>query len=192
VRCQLSTKSTSGQHSFTRSQNQVSNSAEYPKEKKRRKEEKFFLKKIPLSTGNPSNRMSFLSPLNPTLPFALHAAAELAAAASFTLVPERQLPNSSPEAAYILRSYAALLLSSSLTAVVFAARGTADRTASAVALALAVYHAGPISRARFRMSLPGTAGLPFLLRPAVHLVVHVGLLVWLAALGLVGLWYDFL
>jgi hypothetical protein len=109
------------------------------------------------------------------IPFALHSALELLAAAKFFLAPFADTPGLSADTettahlGLIIRQYALLLLSSSLVGLVFAFRpvsvsvsvskdrDSGGRTTRLVAAALAVYHLGPVYRAYWRIMNPAAA-----------------------------------
>ncbi|KAK3316379.1 hypothetical protein B0H66DRAFT_534636 [Apodospora peruviana] len=143
----------------------------------------------------------------PKSPILLHFLIESAAAASFILNPTSQLPPtlpwSSPETKeinLILRSYGGLLLSTNLICLVVvldsdSTQIVSNRTASLVSLALATYHIWPIYRAYSRIirnhvpeTTRGVEGKrPVVLGgPAVHLFVHIILLVGLVLSGCFG------
>lgn len=91
----------------------------------------------------------------PRIPFALHITVETAAAASFILRPESQLPrtaSSSTAAQLVLQSLGGLLLSTNLICVVFVARPDFDETSRLVAASLAFWHGWACRRAWVRMT----------------------------------------
>ena len=112
------------------------------------------------------------------LPFAFHAIIETAAALSFILAPEKQLPNCSPAAKLILRQYGGLLLATNLVCLAVIAQPTFERTGQLIAAALGSYHIWPAYRAYARLQ-PGAVvgdvrveGAGTLGGPMVHLIVH--------------------
>ncbi|KAK4217246.1 hypothetical protein QBC37DRAFT_57428 [Rhypophila decipiens] len=85
----------------------------------------------------------------------------------------------------ILLNYGGLLLTSNLISLVFLARPVFDDLAGLVSLCMASYHVWPAWRALTRMRLyaaavernaGGTGNQKFLGGPALHLVIHLGLL----------------
>ncbi|WYZ35679.1 hypothetical protein EsH8_X_000326 [Colletotrichum jinshuiense] len=88
------------------------------------------------------------------LPFLLHAAIETAAAGSFILKPDTQLPNPSVAAQLVLQSLGGLLMSTNLICLIFAARPVFDETSRLVAASLAFWHVWPCHRAYVRLTRP--------------------------------------
>ncbi|KAK1759653.1 hypothetical protein QBC47DRAFT_372686 [Echria macrotheca] len=121
--------------------------------------------------------MSLISPEK--LPLLLHTLTETPASLSFLLTPESQLPHATPEAVLILRSYGALLGSTSLLSLWFTFSSQTDPESTRIfSLAMALYHLFPIYRAWARMSLlPRTPQTPkpkkVLGGPRVHFWVHI-------------------
>ena len=120
----------------------------------------------------------------PKWPFAAHAVIETAAALTFLLAPERQLPRCPPAARPILRQYGALLLTSNLVciAVLLEPGPGFARLPRLIAAALAFYHVWPCFRAYTRLRPAGRRSScsgqddkrtrSTLGGPAVHLAVH--------------------
>jgi hypothetical protein len=110
------------------------------------------------------------------LPLLLHAIIEAAAASSFILNPDSQLPNASVEARLILRSYGGLLLSSSLLCILFYIRPGYDAATRIVTVAMGIYHVFPAGRAAVRIK--HGAGLTgeqarVLGGPSLHFITHI-------------------
>lgn len=141
----------------------------------------------------------------PKLPFLLHATVETAAAISFILHPDSQLPrpvSSSPAARLILQSLGGLLITTSLVCLVFLARPRFDDTSRLMAASLATWHVWPCRRAWLRLTTEidkagGGAGREKAGErdtnwrrtfggPAVHLGVHVVLLASLLGAAVAG------
>ena len=78
----------------------------------------------------------------------------------------------------ILHSYGILLLSSSLIAAISAQSDTPLSLARAIGLFLALYHIGPVRRARARikrdraLGVKQTEALPVMKNPKLHMVLH--------------------
>ncbi|KAI2609580.1 uncharacterized protein GGS25DRAFT_221098 [Hypoxylon fragiforme] len=109
------------------------------------------------------------------LPFAIHALIETAAAFSFILNPDKQLPGCNEAAKLILRQYGGLLLSTNLVCLgILIEPGFTNRT-RLFAAALGSYHIWPCYRAyariRYNMDAP-IKGKPPLGGPSFHLAVH--------------------
>lgn len=113
------------------------------------------------------------------LPFLVHILIETPAAFTFIFTPDKQLQDVSPAARLITQQYGGLLIASNLIClvIIFAAGwGDVERMIGA---ALGFYHLWPCVRAwsRLRTIIPGDVhGKAALGGPAVHLVVHVFLL----------------
>jgi hypothetical protein len=122
--------------------------------------------------------------------FILHSVVELPAGITFAFFPNVQLPNASPDASLILRSYGGLLLASAGLSTAMYRRMTLDDASQIVALALAFYHVWPIVRAVTRLwrgiGLEGQQG-KVLGGPAFHLLVHVGCLAALLHTGSINI-----
>lgn len=114
-----------------------------------------------------------------TSPFLHHALIELPASLQFLLLPSRQLPRPAPQAHALIRQYALLLFSSVLIGVAFALHETrhhyhhhhhdydypqqgriisgqdhdddGDALSAQVAIALGLYHVGPVIRSGARV-----------------------------------------
>lgn len=110
------------------------------------------------------------------LAFVLHAAVETAAAVSFIVRPEQQLPGCTPAAKLILRQYGGLLLASSMVCLVVVTNpGCSATTTRLLAAALGSYHVWPCFRAcgRLRDGVQhGAQESSVLGGPLVHLLVH--------------------
>jgi uncharacterized membrane protein len=120
------------------------------------------------------------------LPLLFHALLETAAALSFTLQPQVQLPAASEEARLILHSYGGLLLSSAILCAGFFLRPGFDSATRLVAGSMAVYHLFPIWRAYVRLQRGRAKEGRALGGPFVHLVVHVVALVGLVLSAVYG------
>lgn len=118
------------------------------------------------------------------LPFAIHALVETAAALSFILNPEKQLPGCNTAAKLILRQYGGLLLSTNLICLVILFEPSFTNTTRLLAAALGTYHIWPCYRAYVRISQnkEGTnKEKPVLGGPLLHLIVHLacfGMFIW--------------
>lgn len=129
----------------------------------------------------------------PKWPFAAHAMIETAAALSFILRPEGQLPGCSPAARLILQQYGGLLLTTNLVCVAVLLEPGFGGLCRAVAAALATYHVWPCYRAYVRLRLSNTSMLGDSRKarstfggPVVHLVVHLMCLVMFVSAAVVG------
>ncbi|KAJ3005737.1 hypothetical protein HKX48_000495 [Thoreauomyces humboldtii] len=136
--------------------------------------------------------------MSASLPFLVHAVIEAIACVSFLKAPELQLgilpnaPRLAPQIRLLTIQYAALLLSSSLTALVFAVTAFSRRALSEksedyltarryAAAALAVYHLAPAVRG-LRRCLQGEIVAPGGIKawPIVHVMLHTWVFVGLA------------
>ncbi|KAI1362258.1 hypothetical protein F5Y08DRAFT_277872 [Xylaria arbuscula] len=110
------------------------------------------------------------------LAFVMHAAVETAAAISFIVQPEQQLPGCTPAAKLILRQYGGLLLASSMICmIVVASPGCSANATRLLAAALGSYHVWPCFRASARLRHQAqydTHENSVFGGPLVHLLVH--------------------
>ncbi|KAI0129869.1 hypothetical protein BJ170DRAFT_290765 [Xylariales sp. AK1849] len=109
------------------------------------------------------------------LPFALHAAMETAAALSFILTPEKQLPGCSPATKLVLQQYGGLLLSTNFICLVVLLQPEFDGFSKMIGAALGSYHIWPSFRAYARLSqqIPSDSNDASTLGgPVVHLMLH--------------------
>lgn len=115
----------------------------------------------------------------PQLPFLVHDAIATVAGFTFIFRPSAQLKPLTPGGELILHCYGGMILTTCLISLIFFRRPF-DETSRLVSLSFAFWHAWPSYRAIVRMRkgidmqgpLGGTLG-----GPAVHLAVHVLLLV---------------
>ncbi|KAI0531569.1 hypothetical protein GGR58DRAFT_229702 [Xylaria digitata] len=113
------------------------------------------------------------------LAFTTHAVIETAAALSFIVHPEGQLPGCTPATRLVLRQYGGLLLASSMICLIIVAGSGCDTTTTRLmAAALGSYHAWPCYRAftRIRNELRHRHRFKetwVLGGPPLHFLVHV-------------------
>lgn len=118
--------------------------------------------------------------MNPKIPFALHAIVETAAALSFMITPEKQIPGCSEATRLVLRQYGGLLLSTNYICIFILCQPHFSDTGRLIAAALGTYHGWPSYRAYVRLTrkLPEDAASGSILGgPWLHLVLHILLLV---------------
>lgn len=109
------------------------------------------------------------------LPFAAHVLIETAAAVSFILSPDKQLPGCNTAAKLILRQYGGLLLSTNLICIIILFEPGFTDVTRLFAAALGTYHVWPCYRAYIRIRHDtGVSGKeqPALGGPLLHLIVH--------------------
>lgn len=117
-------------------------------------------------------------------PFLQHAIIELPASIQFLLIPSRQLGRPTPHAHPLIRQYAVLLFSSVVISLSFAFRSHPPSLASSadannaltgqVALALGLYHIGPIIRSGAKLrDIRRRDWSAREVEAAVYVVVHV-------------------
>ncbi|KAH8884629.1 hypothetical protein GQ53DRAFT_751903 [Thozetella sp. PMI_491] len=109
-------------------------------------------------------------------PLVYHALLETAAALSYALQPEAQLPGASDDTKAVLLNYSGLLVSTNVLAAAFAWRPGFDGATRLVVGSLAIYHVFPIFRARAKIqreaALRKGEKSKVLGGPQLHIIVH--------------------